>query len=304
MRRLGFLALVARVVAAATTNATPRRGGATPRYVIVGETGAGKSTLGNALLGRREFVVGDDFDAVTTETRCAANARFELCDTPGFNDAGRADDALAAAILGSCANASAGIIYVHNARSPRLSRAARKALRLVFDGLGDDGASNRADDRSGADETTRKGGGATTRKDGGATSRKDGGATRRSDHGATSRKDGSPSRPPSLSLDRVFFVLTRSAGVLDGKLWRDQLAPTLCEKLGACVGAPTVAFAGWNTPLLDAPAMAGSRLRRALAGWRRRVEGLTPLRTRAPAPPDACKVEARRHEAACRRRNE
>ena len=115
---------------------------AAPRLVLVGETGAGKSTLGNRLLGRGAFAVGGGFDAVTAAVRCEAGRwrgrAVEVCDTPGFNDDGRRDGDTAAAIL-SVANGTAGLVYVHNARAARLSRSARRAMKLVVAGISSDG---------------------------------------------------------------------------------------------------------------------------------------------------------------------
>ncbi|KAJ1457494.1 P-loop containing nucleoside triphosphate hydrolase protein [Pelagophyceae sp. CCMP2097] len=118
--------------------ASARDGGnRTLRLYLVGESGAGKSTLGNSLLGRRAFETGGGFDAVTTRVECfkAVYGGFDLevCDTPGFNDGTQTDGEIAAAIVGAMrAKPPHGVVYVHDARQTRLSRATRKALQHVL----------------------------------------------------------------------------------------------------------------------------------------------------------------------------
>ena len=61
--------------------------------LLIGETGSGKSSFGNMLLGREEFVVSDDVDSCTTKTVAKTSSidpRIEVIDTPGLLDsAGR-----------------------------------------------------------------------------------------------------------------------------------------------------------------------------------------------------------------------
>ena len=61
--------------------------------LLIGETGSGKSSFGNMLLGRDEFVVSDDVDSCTTKTVAKTSSidpRIEVIDTPGLLDtAGR-----------------------------------------------------------------------------------------------------------------------------------------------------------------------------------------------------------------------
>lgn len=38
--------------------------------VLIGETGVGKSTLGNSLLGKEVFLTGDSINAVTAKATC------------------------------------------------------------------------------------------------------------------------------------------------------------------------------------------------------------------------------------------
>ena len=59
--------------------------------MLVGKMGAGKSSLGNFLLQREEFVTGDDMACVTNDNKCESRMitdtiKLRIIDTPGFGD--------------------------------------------------------------------------------------------------------------------------------------------------------------------------------------------------------------------------
>ncbi|KAL7375446.1 hypothetical protein ABVT39_017511 [Epinephelus coioides] len=75
----------------------------TRRVVILGKTGAGKSSLANTILGEKPFKVDDTANSGTTacqvETRSVNGKNITLVDTPGFFDTDRPEEELKREIL-------------------------------------------------------------------------------------------------------------------------------------------------------------------------------------------------------------
>ncbi|XP_071315843.1 GTPase IMAP family member 7-like isoform X1 [Trachinotus anak] len=75
----------------------------TRRIVILGKTGAGKSSLANTIFGEKQFETNFTLNSETREcqaqTRSVNGRRINLIDTPGFFDTDRSEEDMKAAIL-------------------------------------------------------------------------------------------------------------------------------------------------------------------------------------------------------------
>ncbi|KAK7100161.1 GTPase IMAP family member 4-like isoform X2 [Littorina saxatilis] len=82
------------------------------RVVLLGKTGAGKSSLGNTLLGRDAFLVECSFSSVTFRCQWAPTLRdgvnLQVTDTPGVSDTDRKEDEVLKEVGKSVAVASPG----------------------------------------------------------------------------------------------------------------------------------------------------------------------------------------------------
>ena len=112
MTQITLLILCSIAAVKASSNDLP-----TPRIVILGQTGVGKSTLANVLLGQPfdckncTFPVCDNMDSCTKNTKYATGSwlgqgmNFTVVDTPGFGDSDQDDDVLIDEMMTTLKNA-------------------------------------------------------------------------------------------------------------------------------------------------------------------------------------------------------
>lgn len=102
------------------------------KILLLGETGVGKSSLGNFLLGQGLFKVNDTPDAVTLEIEKIERNGLTIIDTPGFNSP-RGDIENFKNIMYYIKSLGElnGIIIVMNSRENRISEAIQTMLKMI-----------------------------------------------------------------------------------------------------------------------------------------------------------------------------
>ena len=124
-----------------------------PRLVILGQTGAGKSTLANVLLGQSPdcfnctFTVCDGHDSCTKNTKYAVGSwlgegpDFTIVDTPGFGDSDDEDTELIDEMMGVLHTAVKGanaMILLINGEEERFDSSLQQMMREMQALFGED----------------------------------------------------------------------------------------------------------------------------------------------------------------------
>jgi len=124
-----------------------------PRLVIIGQTGAGKSTLANVLLGESvecencTFNVCNGHDSCTKKTKYAVDQwlgdgdNFTIVDTPGFGDSDNDDDALIDEMMDVLKNVIEGcngIVLLINGEEERFDASLQQMMREMQALFGED----------------------------------------------------------------------------------------------------------------------------------------------------------------------
>ena len=95
------------------------------KVVLIGETGVGKSQLGNFILNKEFFKVGDhdksETDRISEDKICIEGMNVTIVDTPGLNDTESRDEEIMDKIVEKFQNDNSidGIILVYSFRIPK-----------------------------------------------------------------------------------------------------------------------------------------------------------------------------------------
>ena len=102
----------------------------TPKLMLLGLTGAGKSRLGNKLSGKKEFKESDGSKSCTKNIKKALNQfQVEIIDSQGLSDTDNEDKNALISIFNEIKNNKPNVLaYVQNASDKRFGEPSKKAI--------------------------------------------------------------------------------------------------------------------------------------------------------------------------------
>lgn len=114
------------------------------KIMLIGETGVGKSQLGNFLLQNNSFKVGDhdrsETKKISESSSKIENMNVTIIDTPGLNDTSGADEQIMNLIVEKFQNDKSidGMILVYSFKSPRKVKKHQELLKNLITTFGED----------------------------------------------------------------------------------------------------------------------------------------------------------------------
>ncbi|KAM9332727.1 GTPase IMAP family member 8-like [Pholidichthys leucotaenia] len=113
------------------------------KIVLIGQSGAGKSSSGNTILGSRKFTSSGGFNLVSTESVCESavveGCQVSVVDTPGFTDKDLTVDSLNKMITDMFIQAAPGPhAFVVVVKIDRISQADEKMFEIITSLFGED----------------------------------------------------------------------------------------------------------------------------------------------------------------------
>ena len=110
------------------------------KLVLIGETGIGKSQLGNFILKKEVFGVGNNTNSISENISIIGNKQVTIVDTPGLNDANPRDYDIMEQIISKFQNDKAidGIILVYSFKKARKTKKDQELIKNLKKIFGED----------------------------------------------------------------------------------------------------------------------------------------------------------------------
>ena len=110
------------------------------KLILVGETGVGKSQLGNFILKKEVFVVGKNTNSISENISIIGDKRVTIVDTPGLNDTNSRDYDIMEQIIAKFQNDRAidGIILVYSFNKARKTQKDQELITNLKKIFGED----------------------------------------------------------------------------------------------------------------------------------------------------------------------